>query len=188
MGNQAITCPDVPKTRGQELGKYLTVRQIHLVQNSWDLIKDDLGKLGLIVFLRFFETEPDLKSLFPKIVQMNNENQLEYDIDREMLQRHAVTVLEGLGAAVESLEESDFLNSVLISIGQTHVKRHVKPQMLRRLWPSLNHGLKHCLQENYTKEVNEAWKKVYFYVCFQMKRGMENPDLDFDSYCNTGTG
>lgn len=62
---------------------------------------------------------------------MNNENQLEYDIDKEMLQRHAVTVLEGLGAAVESLEESDFLNSVLISIGQTHVQRHVKPNMLR---------------------------------------------------------
>lgn len=32
--------------------------------------------------------------------------------------------------------------------------------------------------------MNEAWKKVYFYVCFHMKRGMENPDLDFDSYCN----
>lgn len=86
----------------------------------------------IIIFsFRFFESEPDLKSLFPKIVKMNNENQLEYDIDREMLQRHAVTVLEGLGAAVESLEESDFLNSVLISIGQTHVQRHVKPNMLR---------------------------------------------------------
>lgn len=55
---------------------------------------------------------------------------------------------------------------------------------LKRLWPSLNYGLKQCLQENYTKEVNESWKKVYFYVCFHMKRGMENPDLDFDSFCN----
>lgn len=92
----------------------------------------NLNKKVIIIFSsRFFESEPDLKSLFPKIVKMNNENQLEYDIDREMLQRHAVTVLEGLGAAVESLEESDFLNSVLISIGQTHVQRHVKPNMLR---------------------------------------------------------
>ena len=80
---------------------------------------------------RFFETEPGLKSLFPKIVQMNSENQLEWDIDKDMLQKHAITVMEGLGAAVESLEESDFLNSVLISIGQTHIKRHVKPQMLK---------------------------------------------------------
>ena len=80
---------------------------------------------------RFFETEPDMKSIFPKIVRMNNESQLEWDIDREMLQKHAVTVMEGLGAAVESLDDSDFLNSVLISIGQTHFHRHVRPQMLR---------------------------------------------------------
>ena len=90
-----------------------------------------IGYYSACFYCRFFESEPDLKSLFPKIVKMNNENQLEYDIDKEMLQRHAVTVLEGLGAAVESLEESDFLNSVLISIGQTHVQRHVKPNMLR---------------------------------------------------------
>lgn len=62
---------------------------------------------------------------------MNSENKLEWDIDKEMLQKHAVTVMEGLGAAVESLEDSDFLNSVLISMGQTHVKRQVKPQMLK---------------------------------------------------------
>ena len=62
---------------------------------------------------------------------MNNENQLEWEIDKDMLQKHAVSVMEGLGAAVESLDESGFLNNVLISIGQTHVKRHIKPQMLK---------------------------------------------------------
>lgn len=72
-----------------------------------------------------------MKSLFPKIVQMNQDNKLECNIDREMLQRHAVTVLQGLGAAVENLDDSHFLNPVLISIGQTHVHRDVKPQMLK---------------------------------------------------------
>ncbi|KAK3092881.1 hypothetical protein FSP39_008346 [Pinctada imbricata] len=180
MGNQATGGCPFPTSGGKQLNTYLTSRQIHLVQDTWEEIKDDLAKLGVIVFLRFFETEPGLKSLFPKIVQMNSENQLEWDIDKDMLQKHAVTVMEGLGAAVESLEESDFLNSVLVSIGQTHIKRQVKPQMLKRLWPSLNYGLKQVLQAKYTKEVNEAWRKVYFYICFHMKRGMENPDLDVD--------
>ena len=68
-------------------------------------------------------------------MRLNEVSQLEMDVDRDMLQRHAVTVMEGLGAAVESLEDSDFLNSVLISIGQTHVRRNVKPQMLKvRSW------------------------------------------------------
>ena len=38
------------------------------------------------------------------------------------------------------------------------------------------------LEDKYTKEVNEAWKKLYLYICYHMKRGMENPDLDVDGY------
>ncbi|KAK7507109.1 hypothetical protein BaRGS_00001960 [Batillaria attramentaria] len=127
---------------------------------------------------RLFETEPDLKRLFPKIVRLNEVSQLEMDVDRDMLQRHAVTVMEGLGAAVESLEDSDFLNSVLVSIGQTHVRRNVKPQMLKRLWPSLNYGFSQVLGPRYDTATAEAWRRVYNYISMQMKRGMENPDIE----------
>ncbi|KAK3604697.1 hypothetical protein CHS0354_008255 [Potamilus streckersoni] len=184
MGNRfAVTCK-FPREQRQ-LSACLNPQQIQLVQDSWSIINNDLPKLGVIVFLRFFEKEPELKTLFPKIIQMNNENKLEWEIDKEMLQKHAVTVMEGLGAAVESLHDSDFLNSVLISIGQTHIKRHVKPSMLRRLWPALNHGLQKTLQENYTKEVADAWNKVFTYICVYMKHGMEHPEIDFDSDGNT---
>lgn len=52
--------------------------------------------------------------------------------------------------------------------------------VLQRLWPSLNHGLGVVLADKYTKEVSEAWRKVYIYISVQMKRGMENPDRDFN--------
>ncbi|KAL5008453.1 hypothetical protein ScPMuIL_014034 [Solemya velum] len=173
MGNGPITCPTT-SVEGGQLKTYLTKRQIQLVQETWDILKEDSTKLGVTVFLRLFETEADLKSLFPKIVRMNENNELEWYLDREMLQKHAVTVMEGLGAAVDSLEESNFFNSVLMSIGQTHNKRNVKPQMLKRLWPSLNYGFKSYLGPKYTKEVSEAWRKVYMYICLQMRRGMDS--------------
>ena len=72
-----------------------------------------------------------MKAFFPKIVRMNNDSQLEWDVDREKLQKHAISVMHGLGAAVESLDDSDFLNSVLISVGQTHFHRQIRPQMLK---------------------------------------------------------
>ena len=72
-----------------------------------------------------------MKSFFPKIVRMNNDNELEWDVDREKLQKHAQRVMEGLGAAVESLDDSDFLNRVLISVGQTHSHRQIKAHMLK---------------------------------------------------------
>ena len=83
------------------------------------------------LYFRFFETEPDMKAFFPKIVRMNNDSQLEWDVDREKLQKHAIRVMQGLGAAVDSLDDSDFLNSVLISVGQTHFHRQVRPTMLK---------------------------------------------------------
>ncbi|WAR19739.1 NGB-like protein [Mya arenaria] len=180
MGNKMPNCAIPYSSRDKHLHMVLSTEQVKLVQGSWELLKDDLGRLGLIVFLRLFEMEPQMKTVFPKIVQMNHDNKLETNIVKDMLQRHAVTVMEGLGAAVESLDDSRILNSVLISIGQTHVQRQVKPQMVKKLWPSLNYGLQEVLEENYTKNVAEAWKTVYDYICVYMKMGMENPDIDPD--------
>ncbi|WAR19734.1 NGB-like protein, partial [Mya arenaria] len=180
MGNKMPSCAIPYPNRDKQLHMVLSTEQVRLVQGSWELLKDELGRLGLIVFLRLFETEPQMKTIFPKIVQMNRDNKLEENIDKDMLQRHAVTVMEGLGAAVESLDDSIILNSVLISIGQTHVQRQVKPHMVKKLWPSLNYGLKEVLEEYYTRNVAEAWKRVYDYICVYMKMGMENPDIDPD--------
>ena len=69
--------------------------------------------------------------LFPKIIRLNEVSQLEWYVDRDMLQKHAVTVMEGLGAAVESLQDSHFLNGVLMALGQTHVRRNIKPAVLK---------------------------------------------------------
>ncbi len=51
MGNnQSIACladrPQIP------LSTYLTHKQVKLVQNSWDEIKDDLPTLGVTIFLK----------------------------------------------------------------------------------------------------------------------------------------
>ncbi|GFS02922.1 cytoglobin-1 [Elysia marginata] len=82
-----------------------------------------------------FETEPDLKTMFPKMIRMNDSNQLEWDVDKDMLQR---------------------------------------------MWPSLHYGLGAVLGESYTREVSQAWRKLFSYICIQMHHGMNNPDLEVD--------
>ncbi|CAL1526879.1 unnamed protein product [Lymnaea stagnalis] len=180
----SLMCKPCEKRRRRhcQLSKYLTPRQVQLVQCTWSILKMDLGTLGVTVFLHFFETEPDLKMLFPKMIRMNESNQLEWDVDRDMLQKHAVTVMEGLGAAVETLHDSQLLNAVLIALGQTHDKRNIKPCMLKRMWPSMQVGLAAVLGDGYTKEVSESWRKLYAYICLQMRFGMENPDLIVDMH------
>lgn len=52
MGNTVVTCPAAGNGGGKELSTYLSLHQIHQIQDTWDLIKDDLGQLGIIVFMR----------------------------------------------------------------------------------------------------------------------------------------
>jgi hypothetical protein len=51
-------------------------------------------------------------------------------VDEEKLRNHGNIVMEGLGAAVESLDDSVFLSNVLVSMGASHVSHNVKPEMV----------------------------------------------------------
>ncbi|XP_064600732.1 cytoglobin-1-like [Liolophura sinensis] len=175
MGNEALTgC--VAKPSQVKINSCLTQEQITLVQETWKLLRGDLSSCGVIVFTRFFQTNAEMKGLFPKIITISEENRLEFVIDEKMLQKHATTVMEGLGAAVESLNNPYVLDNVLKAVGQTHARRQVKPIMLKKLWPALDFGLSETLQDNYTKEAADAWRKVYEYICIRMKEGMKDTD------------
>lgn len=68
--------------------------------------------------------------MFPKIVKINDSNELELDMDMEVLSRHASNVMHSLGAAVESLDQSEFFNGIVENIGRSHGQRKIKPKML----------------------------------------------------------
>jgi hypothetical protein len=54
------------------------------------------------------------------------------DIEKLALltRNHGNIVMEGLGAAVESLDDSVFLSNVLVSMGASHASHNVKPEMV----------------------------------------------------------
>lgn len=173
MGNKTPGKSSRPR---ENLNLYLTPRQRLLVQANLDYLRDDLSDLGLVVFVRFFEVQPKLKVLFPKIVRINEQNELELGMDIEMLKKHSSIVMHSLAAAIESLDESEALNSVLLEVGRQHVRRNVKTKTILRLWPALSYGLEEYLKSKYTKEAATAWKKVFFYIVKQMKQGMQSSD------------
>ena len=41
------------------------------------------------------------------------------------------------------------------------------------MWPSVVHGLKSALQEQFTEEVEETWNQFFLYLCSHMEDGME---------------
>ena len=51
-------------------------------------------------------------------------------IDDTQLKKHALIVMEALGSAVESLDDSIFLSNILVAIGQQHCKHNVSSTMI----------------------------------------------------------
>ena len=71
--------------------------------------------------------QEQLKKLFTSMLILSGDS---YFIDEDKLRQHARIVMEGLGAAVESLEDSIYLTNLLIAMGERHYGYRVKADML----------------------------------------------------------
>ncbi|OWF48660.1 neuroglobin-like [Mizuhopecten yessoensis] len=154
----------------QQLENYLTSEQVRLVKQSWLILGEDMAATGLLVFKKLFESNEGMKKLFYKLMRCDSSEQLEFD--QEKLTRHATIVMQGLGAAVESLEDSVFLTNVLIAMGERHAMYNVKTEMVPHLWPAIRDAFKELMGEDFLPAVESAWLHVFEYIGSKFKMGI----------------
>ena len=84
-----------------------------------------------ILNFRLFKLDKDVKHLFLNLAAHDGA-MLSDDVtmDEYLLKTHASVVMEALGAAVECLEDSALLSTILVTLGQMHAGYHVKPHYL----------------------------------------------------------
>ena len=63
-------------------------------------------------------------------MRVNEHNELEMEVDEDMLSKHAHNVMCCLGATIENMDDSEFLNTMLTSIGQKHHMNGICPTNL----------------------------------------------------------
>ncbi|XP_069117944.1 neuroglobin-like [Argopecten irradians] len=153
-----------------QLDTYLTPEQVRLVKQSWMILGEDMEVTGLLVFKKLFENNEGLKKLFYKLMKSDNPDKLEFD--QEKLKTHATIVMQGLGAAVESLEDSVFLTNVLIAMGERHATYNVKSEMVPHLWPAIRDAFKELMGEDFSPAVENAWLHVFEYIGSKFKMGI----------------
>ncbi|XP_052009356.1 cytoglobin-2-like [Xyrauchen texanus] len=62
--------PRAPENRDRDTGNegeapaHLSEHQIHMIKDSWRVIQEDIAKVGIIMFVRLFETHPECKDVF----------------------------------------------------------------------------------------------------------------------------
>ncbi|PVD26129.1 hypothetical protein C0Q70_13797 [Pomacea canaliculata] len=111
-----------------------------------------------------------MRKLFPRMVLEDGEEK--FRIDPAEVRRHALMVVEGLGLAVDYLQDNDKLNRFLRIVGTRHHHANVKPEMLTKLYPAMDEGLHDVLGKGYTKRQRQAFRSFFMYIVGVFKIAM----------------
>ncbi|KAL3873259.1 hypothetical protein ACJMK2_036397 [Sinanodonta woodiana] len=155
---------------GKQLYLYMSEEEIKLVQESWEVLKDDLEEVGFLVFQRLLCMHDEVKKLFHMF--LTQESSGEYVIDEGKLRAHSRIVMEALGAAVECLDDSDQLSLILISAGHRHANYDVQSNMVMHMWPAVKGALADKLGCGLTKELKRAWEHVFDFIASKFAEGV----------------
>ncbi|XP_063425413.1 cytoglobin-1-like isoform X2 [Mytilus trossulus] len=151
-----------------QITSFVSEEEVKLVVDSWTILRNDTY-VGLHIFIRFFQMHPEFKKLFTEQMTVEDNDLL---VDEEKLRHHGNIVMEGLGAAVESLDDSVFLSNVLVTMGESHARHNVKPEMVILLWPAIRDAFNGCLGTDFTTQMATAWEHVFEYMATKFKEGL----------------
>ncbi|CAJ1073814.1 neuroglobin-like [Xyrichtys novacula] len=100
--------------------------QIQMIKESWKVIRDDIAKVGIIMFVRLFETHPECKDVFFLFRDVEDLERLR--TSRE-LRAHGLRVMSFIEKSVARLDQLDRLEALALELGKSHYHYNAPPNM-----------------------------------------------------------
>uniref|UniRef100_A0A8C7GD02 X globin n=1 Tax=Oncorhynchus kisutch TaxID=8019 RepID=A0A8C7GD02_ONCKI len=146
-----------PKTAGESKTEdsvaHLSKEQIEMIKESWKVIQEDIAKVGIIMFVRLFETHPECKDVFFRDVE---------DLDRlrtsRELRSHGLRVMSFIEKSVARLEQLERLEVLAVELGRSHYRYNAPPKYYSYVGAEFICAVQLILKERWTPELEEAWK------------------------------
>ncbi|XP_038641796.1 cytoglobin-1-like isoform X3 [Scyliorhinus canicula] len=104
---------------------------------------------------RLFETHPECKDVFFLFRDIDDLQQLR--LSKE-LQSHGLRVMSFIEKSVARLEQEDKLEQLAFELGRSHCRYNAPPKYYEYVGVQFIAVVKPILKENWTPEVEEAWK------------------------------
>ncbi|XP_039994136.1 x globin [Xiphias gladius] len=144
--------------------------QIQMIKESWKVIRDDIAKVGIIMFVRLFETHPECKDVFFLFRDVEDLERLR--TSRE-LRAHGLRVMSFIEKSVARLEQLDRLEALARELGKSHYHYNAPPKYFSYVGAEFICAVQPILKERWTAELEEAWKTMFQYVTGLMKQGYQ---------------
>ncbi|XP_036406503.1 cytoglobin-2-like [Megalops cyprinoides] len=142
--------------------------QIDMIKESWKVIQEDIAKVGIIMFVRLFETHPECKDVFFLFRDVEDLERLR--TSRE-LRAHGLRVMSFIEKTVARLDQPERLDQLALDLGKGHYRYNAPPKYYGYVGVEFIRAVQPILKEKWTDELEEAWKALFLYVTRIMKKG-----------------
>jgi hemoglobin-like flavoprotein len=122
----------------------MTPRQIALVQASWKQVQPIADQAAALFYSRLFTLEPSAKRLF-----------------RGDMQEQGRKLMQMISVAVSSLARIESIVPAVQALGRRHAGYGVEPRHYGLVEAALVWTLEQGLGEDFTDEVENAWRAAY---------------------------
>ncbi|KAE8587602.1 hypothetical protein XENTR_v10022033 [Xenopus tropicalis] len=151
----------------------LSEQQQQLLVESWRLIQHDIAKVGVILFVRLFETHPECKDVFFLFRDVDDLQALRANKD---LRAHGLRVLSFVEKSVARIADCARLEELALELGRSHYRYNAPPRYYQYVGTEFISAVRPMLQDKWTAEVEEAWKGLFAYICTVMERGYQEEE------------
>ncbi|XP_054652158.1 x globin [Dunckerocampus dactyliophorus] len=151
-------------------GAHLSQDDIDMIKESWKVIRDDIAKVGIIVFVRLFETHPECKDVFFLFRDVKDLERLRTSHE---LRAHGLRVMSFIEKSVARLDQLERLETLAVELGKSHYHYNAPPKYYSYVGAEFISAVQPILKDRWTTELEEAWKTLFQYVTGLMKQGYE---------------
>ncbi|XP_042629392.1 x globin [Cyprinus carpio] len=144
----------------------LTPDHIQLIKESWKVIQEDIAKVGIIMFVRLFETHPECKDVFFLFRDVEDLERLR--TSRE-LRAHGLRVMSFIEKSVARLDQLEQLETLAQELGKSHFRYNAPPKYYGYVGAEFICAVRPILKDRWTSELEQAWQTLFQYVTAIMK-------------------
>lgn len=132
----------------------MTARQIRLIRDCLDSLREDAVPFALLFYGKLFELDPDSRRLFHNDLALQGRK-----------------VMDMLTSVAESLDDFQPMRSRLAELGRKHAEYGVGPEQYDSLRTALLWSIGQALGANFDAPTRDAWRLVLDAICAAMKAG-----------------
>ncbi|XP_010877253.1 x globin [Esox lucius] len=161
------------ETKAEDAVAHLNEEQIQMIKESWKVIQEDIAKVGIIMFVRLFETHPECKDVFFLFRDVEDLERLR--TSRE-LRAHGLRVMSFIEKSVARLDQLEQLEGLAVELGKSHYRYSAPPKYYSYVGAEFICAVQPILKEKWNRDLEEAWKTLFLYLTTFMNHGYQEEE------------